>query len=319
MEISRALLALSQIKGFGRKKLYLISKGILQNITDANRLLDYLSGNYKKNDIISLEEAESYFAYADAQIERCEQLGVKIVTKYSEEYPEKFRQSKNPPVLYFYKGNHGALKERCIGLIGTRKVSARGSMYGERLSSLLAEQGYVIVSGLAAGCDTAAHTGCVKVSKPTVAVLGNGLDSVYPKKNTELARQILDTGGCIISEYPLGQQATAYTLVERDRLQAYLSDLLVVIETGVKGGSYHAIKEAEEMGRKIASIAYPEAHYKENPDARGNKMLIEASKAYGISDKASLDTLLKEVFEDIADNKKNCIKDEVDSVQLSLF
>ena len=136
-----------------------------------------------------------------------------------------------------------------------------------------------IVSGLALGSDTVAHVSAVKAGGFTTAVLAHGLDSVYPKQNQKLAGQILDCSGLLVSEYPPGTPMINYQLAERDRIQAGMANGLIVIETGVEGGTQHAIKHMRKLGRPIACIYSHSEGEKLIESVQGNKILVEEKKA----------------------------------------
>lgn len=120
------------------------------------------------------------------------------------------------------------------------------------------ETGATVVSGLAIGCDTAAHSGCLSVHGETIAVLAHGLDRVYPAVNRELVGEILDTGGCLLSEYPPKTRPFPANFVERDELQAGLSDGVIVVETGVKGGTMHTVRFSQEQRKPLACVKHPQ-------------------------------------------------------------
>jgi DNA processing protein len=161
----------------------------------------------------------------------------------------------------------------------------------ERLASSAAISGFAIVSGLAHGCDTLAHKGCVDVGGVGVAVLAHGLDKVYPAANKSLAQKLLDCGGCLVSEYPLGMTPMKTAFAERDRLQSGLSDCVLVIETDVKGGTMHTVRFARQQDRLLACIDHPEAWWGQ-PKVQGNRQMIADRWAVPIADGDALASLL---------------------------
>ena len=127
---------------------------------------------------------------------------------------------------------------------------------GEYFARALAEKGINIVSGLALGCDTAAHKGALEAKGLTTAILGGGLDKIFPSENTTVAERIVNNGGVLLSEYPVGKETDPYTLVARDRLQAALSQAILVIQTDVNGGTMHAVMSAVATCKPIFAVEY---------------------------------------------------------------
>ena len=187
---------------------------------------------------------------------------IMVLSILDSSFPSALRGIPDPPVLLTYRGDAGALHEALahrVAVIGTRKPTPRGSAAARKLGRQLAESGYRVVSGLALGCDAAAHFGCLEGGGVTVAVLAHGLDRVYPKANDKLAAAILEQRGCLVSEYLPGVEPAPYTFVERDRLQSGLSCAVIVAETGMRGGSMQTVQFAKRQGRAVACVVPPEA------------------------------------------------------------
>ena len=177
------------------------------------------------------------------RLQRTCDAGIQVIPFFGSEYPKRLRQIDDPPVVLFVKGEIQALHaSESIAIVGTREPTPLGECAAERAGKLAAEAGVAVVSGLALGCDTKAHQGCVDANGIGVAVLANGLDRVYPAGNRDLANQILDCGGCLVSESPVGTKLTRWAFAYRDRIQSGLSDRVLVIETDVKGGTMHTVK-----------------------------------------------------------------------------
>jgi DNA processing protein len=137
----------------------------------------------------------------------------------------------------------------------------------------MTKQGYVVISGLAEGCDTLGHRGCLEEGGKTVAIVGTGLDTVFPKSNEDLFKQIIKDGGLAISEYPVGFKGASYSFVQRDRLQAAFSDVVIPIQTSIKGGTMHAAKATvEKYGKKLCVIS---PTLVDDGDCSGNSYLIK--------------------------------------------
>ncbi|MCX6705406.1 MAG: DNA-processing protein DprA, partial [Candidatus Woesebacteria bacterium] len=138
--------------------------------------------------------------------------------------------------------------------VGTRKVTSYGREVTQKFSSELASFGITIISGLAYGVDTVAHKACLSVHGKTVAVLGNGLDTIYPFENTALALEIIKAGGAIISEYPLGYPALPVNFAIRNRIVSGLSDAVIVIEGAEKSGTLLTASHAAEQGKTVFAV-----------------------------------------------------------------
>lgn len=173
----------------------------------------------------------------------------------SKEYPELLRTIPNPPKIIYTEGVLLS-KENCFAIVGTRRYSSYGKQVAMDFAEDLSKAGLTIVSGLAPGIDTFSHQAVVTRNKRTVAVLGTGLDekSLYPKSNIKLAREILKTGGCLISEYPEGTRGTKFTFPQRNRIISGLSLGILVVEAKIKSGSLITAEEALRQKRKVFAV-----------------------------------------------------------------
>lgn len=185
-------------------------------------------------------------------------------------------------MLLYYRGNLKVLDLPSIAIIGTREPTLNGIKAGEYFASEFSKRGFNIVSGLAIGCDTTGHVGALKAKGHTTAFLANGLDweSIYPKENLDLAKQIVENDGLLLSEYPVGQSCGRYGLVARDRLQAGLAQATVVIQTGVKGGSMHAVNATIASNKPLLVVEFRSIEDLDNEKVQGNTMLIHNKGAY---------------------------------------
>jgi DNA processing protein len=157
----------------------------------------------------------------------------------------------NPPTLLFYRGNAKAIVAPCVGVVGARKSSAAGVRAAMHISRDLSRAGVCVVSGLARGIDSAAHRGAISGSGMTIAVLGHGLDRVYPTENRDLAYEILSRNGCLLSEYPPGLPPLKHHFPERNRIISGLSRGVLVVEAAEKSGSLITAKHALEQNRDV--------------------------------------------------------------------
>ncbi len=211
-----------------------------------------------------------------------EKLDINIINYFDEKYPSKLKTIPDPPPVLYYKGDVDFLsKNLSIAVVGTREPTEYGVRVSEKLGELLAYCHIPLVSGLAEGCDANAQQGCVNKNGQTVAVLAGGLDRIYPRQNENLAQQILSQKGCLLSEYPPGEKPTKFSFVDRDRLQSGLSDAIIVVETGVKGGTMHTVNFCLKQNRILGCVSHP-TEYLTLPQSSGNQLLISGKKAIPI-------------------------------------
>lgn len=183
-----------------------------------------------------------------------EQNGVSVVTIDSDEYPEMLRQAYMPPLVLYCRGKFINLNERmCISMVGTRKMTAYGKNCAYNIAKELAEAGAIIVSGMADGIDSVSHRGALDAGMPTVAIIGCGVNIVYPKKNASLMQKIMKTG-MVISEYPLNSPPEKFHFPERNIIIAALSVATVVVEADIKSGSLITASRANELGRDLYAV-----------------------------------------------------------------
>ena len=183
---------------------------------------------------------------------------IKTTNIQDENYPKLLKGIKNAPEVIYYRGEMKS-DENCFAVVGTRRFSPYGKQVALEMAGDLAEAGLIIVSGLAPGIDTFAHTATVERRKRTIAVLGTGVDekSIYPQSNLKLAQKILETGGALISEYPPDQRGTQFTFPQRNRIISGLSLGILVVEAKQKSGALITAHYAFEQNRKVFAIPGP--------------------------------------------------------------
>lgn len=198
------------------------------------------------------------------------------VTIEDKDYPEQLKKICNPPKTLYFRGKLTPNKF-CFGIVGTRRCSSYGKQATLEIAGNLAEAGLIIVSGLAPGIDTFSHLACVESKKRTIAVLGTGLDekSIYPKPNIGLSRKIIETGGCLISEFPPGTPGSKFSFPKRNRIIAGLSLGVLVVEAKQKSGSLITANYAFEEKRKVFAIPGPIF----SSDSKGPNDLIKKGRA----------------------------------------
>lgn len=169
-------------------------------------------------------------------------------------YPEQLREIKNPPSRLYAKGNIQLLKEFGIAVVGSRK----NTQYGERMCKSfvknLVNYNIAVISGLAEGIDSIAHTTCLKNSGKTIAILPSGLENIYPSKNRELANEIIKNGGLLLSEYENYVKADSNKFLERNRIVAGLARGTLVIEGGIRSGTSVTARYTLEYGNPVFCI-----------------------------------------------------------------
>lgn len=174
----------------------------------------------------------------------------------SKDYPKQLKEIYDAPLKLYVLGNKTILKQKGIAIVGARKATEYGRKVAIKISKEISYYGINIISGLAHGIDTYAHMGSILADSAgkTIAVLGSGIDEIYPKQNIKLAKQILETGGCIVSEYPLGTKPEKIHFPQRNRIISGLSNGVLVVEATNKSGALITADFALEQGRDVFSI-----------------------------------------------------------------
>ena len=245
---------LSCLTHLSSSKIYELYKMFdsIENIYNLSEHSMRMTGFLTNNDINKLTDKST-----DGLEEIYEKLNrdnIKVVTIDSPEYPESLTNLSDPPCVLYIKGRFIDLNRYAsISVVGSRRPTQYGAYSAEFISREVAKDGYIIISGLADGIDSFAHSGALEADMPTVAVLGCGIDTVYPASNTNLASKILKDG-MIISEYPPGTPPAKHRFPERNRIIAALSLATVVIEANEGSGSLITSKFAMELGRDVFAL-----------------------------------------------------------------
>jgi len=193
------------------------------------------------------------FEDAAAQQDLMAQAGAELITLSDPRYPQPLREIFDPPILLFARGRIELLQSLCLGIVGTRRPTPYGLAVAERLGGDLAHAGLTIVSGMARGIDSAAHKGALARGGDTVAVLGCGVDVVYPIENRKLAAELL-VKGLIVSEFPMGATAFPQNFPIRNRIISGVSVGILVVEGAQYSGSAITAKLAIDQGREIFAV-----------------------------------------------------------------
>lgn len=236
----------------------------------------------QKYDELEFTEAfELYIDKAEDIIAIQQERGVETITFQDEDFPQSLRKiGTDCPTMIHCLGDLSLLNpsEKRIAIIGARAASPTGNQKAYELGKKYAEEGCVVVSGLALGCDKSAHEGCLEVAGKTIAIVASGLNIVHPKENEPLQQRILENGGLILSEQPFGMKANPTRLVARNRLQAALSEAVVLAECPEQSGSMHTMRFARKYHKKCFVASYP----KYSDINAGNELLLKLNLAQPI-------------------------------------
>lgn len=321
------LLLLSQIRGVGVAKLNkVIAYGkenpnhkISISYNEVNDLLDELQSIRPKE--FNQDMYEDAERKASSIYEKEKMLGIDIISPFDTSFPSYLKLmdvKQRPPAILHYKGEVDCLNGLTIGVIGTRDHSPHAALMGPPLVKYFCDNSFTIVSGLAKGCDTIGHTEAVNNKKPTAAFLSAGLDDIYPKENQTLSNKILDTGGVLISEYEIGRPMNKSYFVERDRLQSGASLGLIVLESGIKSGTMHAVNACKDQGKPIGCL-YTHELEKYNlgfhEKFQGNKFIVNKLGGIKLIDKESIEkfiSLVKESKELLNGGLPQSLKQQLD-------
>ena len=177
--------------------------------------------------------------------------GIKTVSVFDEAFPPQLREIPDSPLMLFYRGSLPDPERPSAAMVGTRRPTGEGIQAALNLSKQFAENGVPVISGLAYGIDTFSHRGCLEGGGKTVAVLACGVESIYPRTNKRLAAAILESDGCIISEYPPGTEPLQFRFPERNRIVSGLSRSVIIVEAPEKSGALITADFALEQGRDV--------------------------------------------------------------------
>lgn len=179
-------------------------------------------------------------------------MKIEEISINSKEYPEKLKKIYDPPQKLYVLGNKNLLNQNGVAIVGSRKATPYGKKVAYNLAKELSGNGLIVISGLALGIDSYAHIGAIKGG--TIAVLGSGIDNIYPKANIELAREIIRNNGCIISEYSIGIKPEKLHFPQRNRIISGLSEGVVVVEANKKSGALITAEFALEQGKEVFAV-----------------------------------------------------------------
>lgn len=188
--------------------------------------------------------------FVKERLAEAQKLGAKILTRYQTEYPRSLLALQDPPPVLYYKGTMPLAQKKMVAIVGTRTPSRTGERTAQGLARELSLSGACIVSGLARGIDAFSHTGALQGTGGTIAVIGTGIDEVYPPENEALYRNILENG-CVVSEFVPGSKPLAWHFPLRNRLIAALSQGVIVVEGELRSGAYATVRSARAQRKPI--------------------------------------------------------------------
>lgn len=289
---------LNQVKGLGPlriktllllfnnpEEIYKLSKEQLLCIKGIDEKIAY-------SFIESKSKLDRCFDFMNAQKQKALSLNTKIITLNDTNYPKILKETNVCPALLYVKGNLNILLnlDKTICIVGTRGVSNYGESVSFSLSKQLVSAGWVIVSGMAKGTDLSAHLGALEAGN-TIAVLGCGVDVIYPQEAKNIYNQILQKG-LVISEYPFGTKPNEINLKKRNKITVGLSKAVVVIETSEKGGTMNAVRAALEQKKKIFVL---EPRDRSNINVSGNLKIVNEGSGIPITANDAFSTITKEL------------------------
>lgn len=217
---------------------------------------------------------------------------IDIINIYEKYYPQFLKRIYDPPISIYIKGNKNILNNTNIAIVGCRDCTDYGKNAAKYFAYNLAKQNINIVSGLAKGVDSYSHIGCLGAKGKTIAVVGNGLDTIYPKENIELAKRIINESGAIITEYPCGTKPDKINFPARNRIISGISSGIIVIEAKEKSGTLITVDFALEQGRDVFVVP-------------GN---INSTNSVGTNELIKQGAKIVTTYNDILENRKSSPK-----------
>jgi DNA processing protein len=246
---------------------------------------DFIRNNIDQKIINSVKEARRHDP--DKELKRMQSLNIDAVTIKDKNYPKLLHEISDPPALLYIKGEFIPEDDLSIAVVGARKFTSYGERTVEHIVDPLAKNKMTIVSGLALGIDSLSHKAALRANGRTIAVLGNGLDRIYPESNKHLAHEIVSRGGAIISEFPLGTPSYKQNFPFRNRIIAGLGLGTLVIEAALESGSLITARAALDYNRQV--FAVPGDIF--NPTSEGPNNLIKMGAQAVISSEDILSAL----------------------------
>lgn len=271
---TQKLLAIKFLKGIGEKTISSLST--MRYFSEMS-IQDILTLSLNKKDSYSISDINEASELAQQQINFAEKNSHMIISFFDDSYSLNLKNAGYSAPILFCNGNIKCLGEDNLTIIGTREPTKHGEIIAEKITSWFVKKGWNIVSGLAFGVDSIAHSTCIECNGKTISVLAHGLEKIYPAKNKDLAKRIVDKGGLLVSEYPYNSYVGRSNFVQRDNIQAAISTAVILIQTGIPGGSLHASRASLQFGRPLIVAGQSKSDIINREDkAIGNDALINS-------------------------------------------
>jgi DNA processing protein len=249
-------IALEKVPGVGKKnfkKLISIFESAKKVFSSNSEILSKTQDLKLKNLISTKIKKFNDWDKIKEEVEVANKKGISIICLSHPEYPKNLKNIPDPPPVLYYKGNLRPSDDLAVAIVGTRMPTSYGRRHAEELSYELSKQGVTIISGLARGIDTIAHEGAIKSGGRTIAVLGNGINIIYPEENRMLFDKIIKNGA-VISEFPLFTPPNPYNFPKRNRLISGLALSSVIIEANLKSGSLITARFCKKQNRLLFAL-----------------------------------------------------------------
>jgi DNA processing protein len=257
-----------------------VAKSLIEIYGSAEAIFKAKVGQLEKIESIGPVRANAIKGFKDysrceAEIKFVEQYNITPLFLTDAGYPKRLLQCYDSPTLLFFRGTANLNAEKIIAIVGTRNQSEYGKTFTEKLLKDLENQQILVVSGMAFGIDTIAHKAALKTNLPTLGVLAHGLHTIYPSENTLLAKQMIASGGGLLSEFWSGEKPDRHNFPTRNRVVAGMADATIVVETDLKGGSMITANLANNYNRDVFALPGRITDAKSN----GCNQLIRQNKA----------------------------------------
>ncbi len=246
-------IALGRIQGLGARGVHSLVRRFGSPEAVFSASLTELESCGLPPGVVRSVHAQQELAEAEQEVRKAEKLGCQVIPFSSQAYPALLKQISDPPAALYVQGDVTALSRHTLAIVGTRRPSAYGSSVAHRLAADLAQRQLVVASGMARGIDSAAHRGALEAGGKTVAVLGSGIDVVYPRENKTLASRIVQNGA-VISEFPLGTHPAPENFPIRNRIISGLAWGVVIVEAAEYSGSLITARLALEQNREVFAV-----------------------------------------------------------------
>ncbi|PCG19702.1 DNA-processing protein DprA [Brachyspira sp. G79] len=299
-DIKTYLIALNQIDKVGDKRISELINHYesVENIFEdkEENIKNLLEKRFKSQ--IGMFNKNEILDKANEIVNKSKDYGIGILSLFDEEYPFNLKQIDNPPYILYYKGDLKKLRRNAVAMVGTREPTNESRKYSFELASKLSSLNITVVSGMAKGVDREAHLGAISSLVNTAAVLGNGIDTVYPSENLKIYNKLIEKG-IIVSEFEIGRKPDRMNFPRRNRIISGLSYAVVMVEAASKSGALITVDYALNQGRDVYIAPYDE---KNNAYFGNHKLYKDGAKiAYGVQD-------ILEDFDSIFSNDDDYVK-----------